>query len=304
MTIYGYARLSIDKADSLSIETQRQTIEAYWKMRFPLIPYEPLNVYADPGVSGSVPIATRPQGKLLFALLQRGDQVIFAKLDRAFRSMSDGAQTLALLERMGVAAHFLDLGVDTAQITGKLVCHVLTAVAEMERSRIGERIRESKAIRRKQGRPWMGPRSAPIGWQIVAKAFVRWPEEQTQCRRLWAWRAKGRTVREIMKRAYDAGMRSLRSSKPLSWHRVRMMLHAAEDGFPLLSQSAPRGAIRSHRFGTHDWNKPTRPKAKAAKLARRSYRVADLDSPTFGLVDATRPECHKPRRSLDTSSEG
>ncbi len=47
-------------------------------------------VFVDRGVSGSVPWSDRPEGARLFKLLGRGDQVIVASPDRAFRSASTG----------------------------------------------------------------------------------------------------------------------------------------------------------------------------------------------------------------------
>ena len=54
--------------------------------------------FVEAGVSGSVPLADRPEGQRLLAALQRGDVVITAKLDRAFRSAADALGTLEQLK--------------------------------------------------------------------------------------------------------------------------------------------------------------------------------------------------------------
>ena len=48
----------------------------------------------DGGVSGSVPLAERPEGKRLLEAVEKGDVIITAKLDRAFRSAADALGTL------------------------------------------------------------------------------------------------------------------------------------------------------------------------------------------------------------------
>ena len=46
-------------------------------------------IFVERAVSGSVPVTERPEGKALFALLEKGDVVMAPKLDRLFRSALD-----------------------------------------------------------------------------------------------------------------------------------------------------------------------------------------------------------------------
>ena len=50
--------------------------------------------FIDAGVSGSVPLADRPEGKRLIEAVGPGDVIITPKLDRMFRSASDALVTL------------------------------------------------------------------------------------------------------------------------------------------------------------------------------------------------------------------
>lgn len=146
MRVFGYCRVSTTEQANggLSLETQRQQITGYSMMKGWAAP----EFFIDAGVSGSVPLADRPEGQRLLAALQRGDVVITSKLDRAFRSAADALGTLEQLKDDKVALHMIDLGGDvTGNGISKLVFTILSAVAENERDRIRERIRDVKRHR-------------------------------------------------------------------------------------------------------------------------------------------------------------
>jgi DNA invertase Pin-like site-specific DNA recombinase len=100
--------------------------------------------FTDAGVSGSVPLAERPQGKRLLETVEKGDVIITAKLDRAFRSAADALGTLEEMKDQGVGLHMIDLGGDVTGNGIRNVFTILSAVAENERDRIRERIRDIK----------------------------------------------------------------------------------------------------------------------------------------------------------------
>src|ERR1700739_2945387 len=108
--------------------------------------------FVEAGVSGSVPLADRPEGRRLLSSLQPGDVIITAKLDRAFRSAADALGTLEELKDQGIGLHMIDLGGDVCgNGISKLVFTILSAVAENERDRICERIRDMKRHLASQG---------------------------------------------------------------------------------------------------------------------------------------------------------
>jgi DNA invertase Pin-like site-specific DNA recombinase len=84
--------------------------------------------------------------------LQRGDIVIWAKLDRLFRSTLDALKVVESLKTRGVKLHFLDLGGDIAgNGLSKLFLTIAPAFAEAERDRIRERIGQVKADQKARG---------------------------------------------------------------------------------------------------------------------------------------------------------
>jgi putative DNA-invertase from lambdoid prophage Rac len=112
------------------------------------------------------------------AALKTGDVVITPKLDRMFRSALNALDVLGQLKDRGVNLHMTDLGGDvTGNGISKLVFTILSAVAEAERDRIRERIRDMKANQRKRRRYLGG--IVPFGWRVGEDgALTEDPDQQ------------------------------------------------------------------------------------------------------------------------------
>jgi len=155
------------------------------------------SIFVERGISGSKPLGDRPEGAQLLAALNAGDAVITAKLDRMFRSALNALDVLGRLKERGVALHIIDLGGDvTGNGISKLVFTILSAVAEAERDRIRERIREVKADQRKRQRYLGG--IVPFGWRIADDgALAEVPEQQRAIHRIIELRRDGLSLRDI-----------------------------------------------------------------------------------------------------------
>lgn len=154
---FGYCRISLDKmADGDSLDMQRHIVEAIAQVEG----FELVEVYSDV-VSGSVPLAQRPQGSALLAAVRPGDIIVSLKLDRCFRSVADATATLADLQRRKVGLYLKDLGGNVAESNvSALVFNLLASVAGFERSRISERTKDSARHRKAQGRHMGGAKVA------------------------------------------------------------------------------------------------------------------------------------------------
>ncbi len=186
MKVVGYIRVSTAEQSKRgeSLDAQRRMIEGYAMMKG----WQLVDVFVEAGVSGSIPLADRPEGKRLLATVGKGDAVITPKLDRMFRSAADALATLEVLKADGVSLHMIDLGGDVCgNGISKLVFTILSAVAESERDRIRERIRDVKQSLAAQGRYNGGKR--PFGFDIMGDRLV--PNEAEQ-----AALADMRTMRE------------------------------------------------------------------------------------------------------------
>ena len=195
MATFSYARVSTDRQaeDGESLDVQRRQVEGYAQMIGAAID----RVFVERGVSGSKPLADRPEGARLLATVQAGDTIIAAKLDRMFRSALDALNVLGTLRDRGVALHLIDLGGDvTGNGVAKLVFTILSAVAEAERDRIRERITDTKRDQRARGRYLGG--TPPLGYTIGADgALVEDLEQQAAILTMRTLRAEGLPLRAI-----------------------------------------------------------------------------------------------------------
>lgn len=194
MMVYGYARVSTSEqaTNGDSLATQEQQIRGYAMMKG----WEVGEFFIDGGVSGSVPLAERPEGKRLLATVREGDVIITARLDRAFRSAADALGTLEELKDQGVGLHMIDLGGDVCgNGISKLVFTILSAVAENERDRIRERIRDVKRHLASRGIYNGGKR--PFGFDVVDGRLVPNERQQAAIARMKALRNDQRSLRAI-----------------------------------------------------------------------------------------------------------
>ncbi len=199
MKVCGYCRVSTQEQANggLSLDTQKQQITGYAMMKG----WSVATFFVEAGVSGSVPLADRPEGKRMLASLQAGDIVITAKLDRAFRSAADALGTLEQMKDDKIGLHMIDLGGDvTGNGISKLVFTILSAVAENERDRIRERVRDAKRHRVTQ-RLYNGGKR-PFGFDIEqvdekTKRLVPNATEQAALARGKALLESGKSYRAI-----------------------------------------------------------------------------------------------------------
>jgi DNA invertase Pin-like site-specific DNA recombinase len=195
MKVYAYCRVSTaaQAEEGISLDEQQRRIDGQalaegWTIT---------ERFVEAGVSGSVPLGERPEGAKLLALVEPGDIVIAAKLDRMFRSALDTLNVIKDLQRRSVSLWLLDIGGDVSgNGIAKLMLTMVSAFAEFERDRISERIKDAKAQMRAEGRSLGGKR--PFGYRVnqVGK-LVKDPEEQAAIAQMHRLRRRGRSYREI-----------------------------------------------------------------------------------------------------------
>lgn len=104
-------------------------------------------------VSSRTPEENRIQLQAALAVLEEGDELVVAKLDRLGRTMVEVVNRLHELQRKCIYVRTLD-GLLNTRSLGKmapLVVGLLTGLSEVERSLIQERTRESVEYRRRTG---------------------------------------------------------------------------------------------------------------------------------------------------------
>ena len=113
--------------------------------------------FVDHGISGAKDRRPGLDALLAAVRARRVDVVACIKLDRLARSTRHLVTLAGDLEALGVDLVVLDQSIDTTTPSGRLLFHVLAAIAEFERDLIRDRVvaglRRAKAQGRHLGRP-------------------------------------------------------------------------------------------------------------------------------------------------------
>jgi DNA invertase Pin-like site-specific DNA recombinase len=114
-------------------------------------------VYQDEGVSG-ITIARDGLAQTLGALAA-GDVLVVWKLDRLGRSLGFLCELVERLGKQGAGFQSLTDGIDITTNSGKLVFHIMGALAEFERDLIRERTRAGMKAAKRRGKHVGRPRA-------------------------------------------------------------------------------------------------------------------------------------------------
>lgn len=149
-----YARQSVEKKDSLSIESQIQLCKNE-------IAGEAYRIYQDQGYSGKN--MERPGFQALLRDVRTGQiaKVIIYKLDRMSRSLLDFANLIALFKQYDVDFQSTQEKFDTSTPIGNAMLSITMVFAQLERETIQQRIRDNYYTRGEKGFFLGGP--APYG---------------------------------------------------------------------------------------------------------------------------------------------
>lgn len=164
-----YRRVSTDEQvrDGDSLGAQLETLTKYVEM-FPN--YDLIDDYCDDGISGQK--TKRPAYLRLLEDVKekKVDLIIFTKLDRWFRNLTEYLNTQKVLEKNGVSWNAVLESHDTSTAAGEAVVNILMSVAQMEAKQTGERISFVFDNKIKKGEAISG--TVPYGYKIENKHFV------------------------------------------------------------------------------------------------------------------------------------
>lgn len=228
--VYAYGRASTS-SQTLTESHQREVCEEHIKRVLLPEGYQFGGWLYDSATSGSKPMFERDDGRRLWALVQPGDKIVWAKLDRAFRSVLDAAQTMRLLTAKDVSFNSLDLGLDTSTPIGRCVFTILTAFAELELEFIRQRTKDGLRSKQKSGKPH--GKHAPIGWTKMGKKrdayYMPDMGERAQVAEMLMLRRAGMSFERLV-----MNMRGVRRTNGKAWNinSVIAAIKAAERRFP------------------------------------------------------------------------
>ncbi len=139
-----YARQSIDKKDSISIESQIEICRREAQS-------EDVKVYRDKGYSGKN--TQRPEFKCMMNDVENGliSKIVVYRLDRISRALIDFAKMMEVFERHHVEFVSSTEKFDTSTPMGKAMLSIIMIFAQLERETIQQRIKDNYYARGKKG---------------------------------------------------------------------------------------------------------------------------------------------------------
>lgn len=214
-----YARQSVEKADSISIESQLE----YCRYETRGSPYKS---YADRGYSGKN--TNRPAFEEMLEDIRQGQvaRVIVYKLDRISRSILDFANMMDVFQRYGVEFVSSTERFDTSTPIGRAMLNICIVFAQLERETIQKRVTDAYAARCKRGF-YMGGR-IPYGFAktgtvidgIKTSMYVPVPEEAEQIRLMYSLYANpNNSLGDIVDYFHKNGIQQLRGGV---WNTARI----------------------------------------------------------------------------------
>ncbi|MBY8968829.1 recombinase family protein [Pseudomonas sp. P867] len=133
-----------------------------------------VEIYTDQGLSGS--LSSRPGLDRAIRRLQSGGKLVVWRLDRLGRSLSHLVRLLEQLASRGVLFQSVTEHIDTTSAGGRLVFHMMAALAEFERALISERTRAGMSAARAEGkligrRPSLTPQQCEEAHHLILQHY-------------------------------------------------------------------------------------------------------------------------------------
>lgn len=145
-----------------SILSQKEALEEYCsKNRMKIVDH-----YCDEGVSGGKPYTKRPEMKRLLEDVQAGkiDVILFTRLDRWFRNVSEYFKVQEILDKHKVEWKAIWEDYDTRTSNGRMAITIFLAIAQNEREKTAERIKSVFESKRRRKESFFGFGSVPAGY--------------------------------------------------------------------------------------------------------------------------------------------
>jgi site-specific DNA recombinase len=193
---------SEEQRDRETIEIQRDFLKEFCR----LYGYEVADTYADDGVSGTIPLHERPEGRRLLEDAKEGkfSTLLVYRLDRLGRSLLVIVDAHDRLQSYGVALKSATEPIDTSNPSGRLIFQMLASFAEYERETIRERTRAG-LHRAYRGGKHFG--AAPYGYRTDESGLLQVVHEEAEIvREIIENVAEGSTLYAEAKRLNDLGL--------------------------------------------------------------------------------------------------
>jgi len=267
-----YARVSTQEqaVEGVSIDAQVAALKANAKIQG----WETTDVYIDGGYSGGTDERPALKRLLADAKQHRFNVIAVCKLDRFFRNLRLLLNHLHGLEQLGIKFISTQEGLDTSTPYGKFAVQMMGVIAEFERGRIGERVRDSRRYLVSNGN-WPGGKTLyGYRWLAEEKKWEVVLEEAETVQRIYHLYLDQKKGMDTIARAYRYRPSSMRTRGSLPNRSGRMpgpWLPTPRAGYSRGCATAVSAAISLNVFIRDDKTKNTMPAVAAYNPA--SYRM-------------------------------
>ena len=191
---YGYLRLSTNELkQSNSFEVQKQALSGKYR----------IDRYFSDTVSGNTSFDKRPGWTDLMGTVKKGDRIVVHRMDRLSRNSLDFLVVEKELLKRGVSLVFVE-GPNGNSAQDQMIRTILSATAQLERSMIAARVKETRQKLKREGR--YGGGKVPYGYSLRKGRLVKNTKEQR--------------IIEMMAKLRKGGMSYGRIAEELNGQRV------------------------------------------------------------------------------------
>jgi site-specific DNA recombinase len=188
-----YDRVSTDEQarQGYSIDSQKELNQKFIESQN----WEHLNSYVDDGYSAKDLNRPAVQRLVKDAKDHKFDVVVFYKLDRLVRSVSDLDKLLKIFDANNIGIRSVTEPFDTTTAMGRFLITLVAAIAQWERETISERV-----VVNMQKKASLGERNggrAPFGYRLKEGELVVFEEEAKLVREMYRLYINGHGVRSI-----------------------------------------------------------------------------------------------------------
>lgn len=203
-----YLRVSTaDQAEhGVSLDAQQERLTAYAVANG----LEVAGILRESAISGTIPLADRPEGEKLTQMVSSGQvrHVIALKLDRLFRSAVDALSTTAEWDKQGIALHLVDMGgqsLNTGSAMGRMMLTMMAGFAQFERDLTAERTTAALAHKKLNSQAYS---PTPYGKDRDGERLTDNSQEQGIIRQMRELRDNGSSLRGIAEHLNSNGISS------------------------------------------------------------------------------------------------
>ena len=196
MKVLAYTRCSTEEqaVDGVSLPAQLGRIEAWCEA----MGAELAQVIEDGGISGTRPLADRPGGAQITALLEARnpavDAVVIVRLDRLARNAADALHWLQGFATGSVGLVSIDDRLDLGTPQGRAMAGMSAIFSSLERELIAQRTADALCELRSRGKAYS---PTPFGFKRYGDDLVPDEAEQRVLVRMSRLRRKGKSYRAI-----------------------------------------------------------------------------------------------------------